>query len=66
MLRLQSVVVIGFVLVAPLPAQGMSAKQHEPPGRLIDVGGRKLHLHCTGTGSPTIVLMAGGSAFSID
>jgi len=33
---------------------------------LIDIGGRKLHLYCTGKGSPTIVLVAGGGAFSID
>lgn len=39
---------------------------YEPPGRLIDVGGRKLHLHCTGSGTPTVVLVAGGGAFSID
>jgi pimeloyl-ACP methyl ester carboxylesterase len=45
------------VLTAALPA---------PPGRLVDIGGRKLHLHCTGAGSPTVVLVAGGSAFAID
>ena len=29
------------------------------PGRLVDVGGHKLHLNCTGTGSPTVVLEPG-------
>ena len=29
------------------------------PGRLIDVGGHKLHINCTGTGSPTVVLEPG-------
>ena len=29
------------------------------PGRLIDVGGHKLHIDCTGTGSPTVVLEPG-------
>jgi pimeloyl-ACP methyl ester carboxylesterase len=29
------------------------------PGRLIDVGGHRLHLNCTGTGSPTVVLEPG-------
>lgn len=29
------------------------------PGQLVDVGGRQLHLSCTGTGSPTVVLEAG-------
>ena len=31
-----------------------------PPGQLIDVGGHRLHLHCTGSGSPTVVLEPGG------
>ena len=36
------------------------------PGTLIDIGGRKLHLLCSGRGSPTVVLVAGGGAYSID
>jgi pimeloyl-ACP methyl ester carboxylesterase len=36
------------------------------PGRLVDIGGRRLHLHCTGTGSPTVVVEAGGSSYAID
>ena len=30
------------------------------PGALVDVGGHRLHLTCTGTGGPTVVLEAGG------
>jgi pimeloyl-ACP methyl ester carboxylesterase len=37
-----------------------------PPGILVDVGGRKLHLYCTGKGSPTVILEAGAGSFSID
>ena len=29
------------------------------PGQLYDVGGHRLHLSCTGTGSPTVVLESG-------
>jgi len=36
------------------------------PGRLVDIGGRKLHMICTGTGSPTVAIEAGASAFAID
>jgi len=37
-----------------------------PSGRLIDVGGFRLHIHCAGEGSPSIVLDAalGGSSLS--
>ena len=30
-----------------------------PPGRLVDVGGHKLHIWCTGSGEPTVVLENG-------
>jgi pimeloyl-ACP methyl ester carboxylesterase len=33
---------------------------------MVDVGGRKLHLICTGAGSPTVVFEAGASSFAID
>ena len=29
------------------------------PGRLVDVGGRRLHLNCSGSGTPTVVLESG-------
>jgi pimeloyl-ACP methyl ester carboxylesterase len=53
------------LLFGPIPKEN-SAGPYPPPGRLVDVGGRKLHLHCSGKGSSTVVLMAGGGAFSID
>jgi len=37
-----------------------------PPGRLVDVGGHKLHILCTGTGSPTVVLESGLGGSSAD
>ena len=47
-------------------AQQPPSAGYPPPGRLIDIGGRKLHLHCSGRGTPTVILVAGGGAFSID
>jgi pimeloyl-ACP methyl ester carboxylesterase len=58
------------LLVALFPAacaqQATPPHAYPPPGRLIDIGRRKLHLYCTGKGTPTVILMAGGGAFSID
>src|SRR5215213_11085072 len=34
------------------------------PGRLIDVGGNRLHLNCTGSGNPTVVLQPGAGEMS--
>lgn len=36
------------------------------PGQLIDVGGHRLHLNCTGSGSPTVVLEPGAGGTSSD
>lgn len=30
-----------------------------PEGQLVDVGGRKMHINCAGTGTPTVVLDSG-------
>src|SRR5438270_3652900 len=38
-------------------AQDRSA--YAMPGQLVDVGGYKLHIHCTGSGTPAVVLEAG-------
>jgi pimeloyl-ACP methyl ester carboxylesterase len=40
------------------------ARAYPMPGQLIDVGGHRLHLNCTGSGSPTVVLEAGGGEMS--
>src|SRR5882757_9267605 len=55
-----------LVLALAVEAPPREPQQYSPPGRLIDIGGRRLHLYCAGKGSPTVILMAGGGAFSID
>jgi len=47
-------------------ASAQSAPLPPAPGRLIDVGGRNLHVLCSGEGSPTVILEAGASSFAID
>jgi pimeloyl-ACP methyl ester carboxylesterase len=39
---------------------------YSPPGKLLDVGGFRLHLNCTGKSGPAVVLIAGGGDFSFD
>lgn len=38
---------------------------HPPPGRMIEVGGYRLHLNCSGSGSPTVILDSGADAVSL-
>ena len=40
-------------------ASARDARRFPPPGRLVDVGGYRLHINSTGEGSPTVVLDAG-------
>src|SRR5712664_927372 len=37
-----------------------------PIGRMIDLGGYRLHLNCVGQGKPTVLLSIGGGGFSTD
>ena len=44
-------------LAASMMAQ--TASVPSPPGRMVNIDGRKLHLNCSGRGNPTVVLEAG-------
>ena len=44
--------------------EAADAKAYPMPGRLIDVGGHSLHLSCTGSGTPTVVLEPGAGEMS--
>jgi pimeloyl-ACP methyl ester carboxylesterase len=38
----------------------------KPPGKLVDLGGHRLHLRCSGKGGPTVVVETGLGDFSFD
>jgi pimeloyl-ACP methyl ester carboxylesterase len=40
-------------------AEAADAKAYPAPGQMVDVGDYHLHINCTGTGSPTVVIVAG-------
>jgi pimeloyl-ACP methyl ester carboxylesterase len=37
-----------------------------PPGKLVEICGRRLHINCEGKGVPTVVMEAGAGDFSFD
>lgn len=41
-------------------------KVYPAPGRMVDVGGYRLHINCVGVGSPVVVMEAGQSGWSTD
>jgi len=46
--------------------ESLDTKAYPPPGQLVDVGGHRLHLTCTGSGGPTVVLEPGLGGVSAD
>ena len=46
-------------------AEAADMRAYPPPGRMIDVGGYRLHINCVGTGSPTVVIDAGWGDSSV-
>jgi pimeloyl-ACP methyl ester carboxylesterase len=67
------VIFLVLVVAAGLVYQGIAsavdASTYPPPGRLVNVGGYRMHIHCTGTGSPgnpTVILDAGNGGSSLD
>lgn len=59
--------------IAGLAYQGIASAQdtsnYPPPGKLIDIGGYRLHLYCTGTNhpdSPTVILEEGIGSTSLE
>jgi protein-S-isoprenylcysteine O-methyltransferase Ste14/pimeloyl-ACP methyl ester carboxylesterase len=60
---LVAVPVAGLIYEALADAAG--AREFPPPGMLVDVGGRRLHLLCIGEGEPIVLFEASGWGSSI-
>jgi pimeloyl-ACP methyl ester carboxylesterase len=57
------VALVALTVLAGAGFEGFSraaaARSYPPPGRLVDVGGRRLQFDCRGAGSPVVVFEAG-------
>jgi len=64
--RLTTVLAIFCIFRIAAPAQTTKTEQIPPPpiGKLVDVGGYRVHLYCTGSGSPTVVIVGAGFSFN--
>ncbi len=47
-------------------AAASAAQIPKPHGEMVDLGGHRLHIHCTGKGRPTVVVENGFDEFSFD
>ena len=65
MQRIYRIALTVLMLSLPIPVLAQSATPAAAPATmddfagLVDIGGRSLYLECHGTGSPTVVLVAG-------
>src|SRR5438876_2741226 len=69
LLGILSLLLVGLLLLGLLYqalASAVDASHYSPPGELVDIGGYRLHINCTGTGSPTVILDAGLGETSLD
>jgi pimeloyl-ACP methyl ester carboxylesterase len=65
-LNSQKALLIGALLVFIIPSSGRTEVKNaapQPLGKLVDVGGYRVHLYCIGTGSPTVVITGAGYSF---
>jgi pimeloyl-ACP methyl ester carboxylesterase len=51
-------------LIYQVVSVALDRRAYLPPGQLFTVEGRQMHLYCTGSGSPTVILEAGAYSFS--
>ena len=68
--------IVGVVATAVLVPAALAAyaaiaeasfyRRHPPPGRLHDVGGRRIHMSCAGAGSPAVVFESALGGSSVD
>jgi pimeloyl-ACP methyl ester carboxylesterase len=64
LLLLCVIAVVGAIYQARVSAA--DRVRYPPPGDLVLVNGRHMHIHCQGKGSPTVILDAGQGGWSID
>jgi pimeloyl-ACP methyl ester carboxylesterase len=49
---------IAFMLIRESMARSEYRAAYPPPGKMVSLGSHDIHLHCVGTGSPTVVFEA--------
>ena len=57
---------ICLIILSACSVFAATTSHPKPLGRLVDLGGHRLHVNCTGKGSPTVVVENGLGDFSLD
>lgn len=59
-------ILLGTGMLYQFVSTKLDTRTYPPPGKLVDIGGYRLHINCSGEGSPTVILEAGMGANSLD
>jgi len=59
-----AILVLGFVFQAV--SVEFDKRGYLPPGQIVNVDSHKMHIYCTGSGSPTVILEAGAYIYSTE
>ena len=65
-LLLLTIAAIGAGVYYEGKMEAKDAATYKPSGKLVEAGGRKLHIVCTGAGSPTVIFEASGLSSSTE
>src|SRR5258708_1109631 len=57
--------VASLILLVVGTSRAQSTSAPPPPATLFDIGGQRLHVDCTGRGSPTVILESGTGDVSV-
>ena len=55
-----------LIFFSSIPLFVFTQNSLSPNGKLVDIGGYKLHIDIKGKGSPSVIMIAGSQAFSFD
>ncbi len=58
-------VIVAALAIYQFSMTEWDSHRYPPPGKLVDIGGLRLHINCTGAGSPTVILEAGPNDSSL-
>lgn len=62
----QNIFLIAIILGSLFLLVSFNAWAESPPGKLVSVNGRNMHIYCTGNKSPSVILDSGAGGFSLE
>lgn len=65
-LRFLSAALFAALVLRVLPCAQHVAESPKPIGEMVELGGHRIHIHCTGNGAPTVVIENGFEEYSFD